>query len=55
MIERQRWVAKKGKKGGKPRVEYAYGITRLGSDQAEAEALLRLNRNHWSIEVLHGK
>ncbi|MCY4289174.1 MAG: ISAs1 family transposase [Aestuariivita sp.] len=55
MIERQRWVAKKGKKVGEPSIDYGYGITSLSPDQADAETLLRLNRNHWSIAALHNK
>lgn len=30
--------------------EHAYGITSLGQDEAGAEKLLKLNRNHWHIE-----
>ena len=33
--------------------EYAYGITSLSAEQADAEQLLKDNRGHWSIESVH--
>jgi predicted transposase YbfD/YdcC len=36
--------------GSKVEVEVVYGITSLSRDQADAERLLRLNRDHWGIE-----
>ena len=33
--------------------EYAYGITSLSAEQADAEQVLRDNRGHWSIESVH--
>ena len=38
------------KKRGKTTVEIAYGITSLPPNQADAQRLLELNRNHWGIE-----
>jgi len=36
--------------GNKKRLDSVYGITSLDSHKADAEKLLSLNRNHWSIE-----
>ena len=36
--------------GGKDSTETVYATTSLGADQAGAEDLLRLSRNHWGIE-----
>jgi predicted transposase YbfD/YdcC len=38
------------KQQGKERTEIAYGITNIPKEKADAERLLELNRNHWSIE-----
>lgn len=38
------------KKSGKVSQEFAYGITSKTPEQADAEQVLRDNRNHWSIE-----
>jgi predicted transposase YbfD/YdcC len=38
------------KQQGKERTEIAYGITTIPKEKADAERLLELNRNHWSIE-----
>lgn len=35
---------------GKTTAEVSYGITSLGSDDADAKALLHLTRQHWGIE-----
>ena len=34
----------------KPSYEMVYGVSSLAKEQASAEYLLRLSRNHWSIE-----
>lgn len=41
------------KKTGKETWELAYGITSHTPDSANAERILALNRNHWSIESCH--
>ena len=33
--------------------EHCIGITSLGPEQADAQTLLTLNRNHWGIETVH--
>lgn len=38
------------KKSGKTSTELAYGITSHGTDTADPERVLALNRNHWAIE-----
>jgi predicted transposase YbfD/YdcC len=43
-IERERRI------GTKVEVETAYGITSLAREQAGAQRLLKLNRDHWGIE-----
>lgn len=35
------------------RHEIALGVTSLGMDQTTAEEVLRVNRNHWAVEVAH--
>jgi predicted transposase YbfD/YdcC len=35
---------------GKTTTEVVYGITSLSPEQADADRLLQLNRNHWAIE-----
>jgi hypothetical protein len=36
--------------GGKTTIEVEYGITSLGPDEADAQRLLQLVRDHWRIE-----
>ena len=51
-ITRQRIVF--GKSGGKESTETVYAITSLTPEQAGAERLLALSRDHWGIEnILH--
>ena len=38
------------KKSGKRSLEIAYGITRRPPEEASAQRLLQINRDHWSIE-----
>ncbi|MDN5850723.1 MAG: ISAs1 family transposase [Nitrococcus sp.] len=40
-------------KSGKESRDLAYGITSHAPDSADAEQVLALNRNHWSIEACH--
>ncbi len=49
LIERQRIE----KKTGKESTEIVYGLTDHSPDSADAQCLLALNRNHWSIEAHH--
>ena len=46
VIERERIEKKTGKRS----IELAYGITSRTPDQADAQQLLKTNRDHWSIE-----
>ena len=50
MVERIVEYKNKRCKGGR---EYAYGITSLSAEQADAEQVLKDNRGHWSIESVH--
>jgi predicted transposase YbfD/YdcC len=36
-----------------PGIEVAYLITSLAASEASPEALLRANRGHWAIEIMH--
>ncbi len=45
----KRTVWKKGNKS----IDYAYAITSLSAETHDAEALLKLNREHWQVEVFH--
>jgi predicted transposase YbfD/YdcC len=46
----QRTVKQKGKESTK----ISYGITNIPQGKADAERILELKRNHWSVEVLAG-
>ncbi len=50
MVERTVEYKNKRRKGWR---EYAYGITSLSAEQADAEQVLKDNRGHWSIESVH--
>ena len=50
MVERTVEYKNKRCKGWR---EYAYGITSLSAEQADAEQVLKDNRGHWSIESVH--
>ena len=46
VVERERIEKKTGQRS----IELAYGITSRTPDQADAQQVLKTNRNHWSIE-----
>jgi hypothetical protein len=49
-IERHRIPVRRGVPVGEPEVEVVYWITSLAPTRADAAALLRWQRGHWSIE-----
>ena len=51
-IHRTRITYKKKKKTGFSQ-EWDFGITSHSAERADAKTLLRYDRNHWSIEVMH--
>jgi hypothetical protein len=44
------WIRRERTEKGATKVETGYGITSLGSQEAGAPRLLRLNREYWGIE-----